>query len=269
MNPYASIHLVLLLVALTAPADPPAPVIIVAPGGKQPAPQPTPIPPAPIPTSVKLSGAEFEILTLIGHSGPVTWDVTSPDFAVPVKLIELKPKESVVGIRAGSVVPDRHEAPDTPSVAVWAVNSGTATVAAWGVKDSRPVKLATFRVEAGQGPRPPPKPDPIDGALGLIKASREGLAKVAVSTKAADAVKLAKAQRGIASAIAAGGVSQPAAILAAWRDANRATVDGAAWKPWGEVVSAALSKLYADGKLPDKSAWVAAFTEIADGLEGK
>lgn len=142
---------------------------------------------------------------------------------------------------------------------------------------SVPEKVGTTLIIDASGGKPddpviPPGPNPPgplpDGALGLIKASRDGLAKVASPTKDADAAKLAKAQRGIASAIAAGGVTQPAAILAAWRDANRAAVDGATWKPWGEAVSAALSKVHADGKLPDKAAWVAAFEEIAAGLDG-
>lgn len=265
----AAVFLAASLSLLTA--DPPKPTIIVAPGGSQPAPAPQPTPqPAPIPTSVRITGAEFELLTLVGYTGTgVTWDVSSSDsFAVPVKLIKLNAKETVIGIRAGATVPDRHESPETPSVAVFAVNTGTAIVAAWGNGKDGPVKLATFRVEAGLGPRPP---DPVkpDGVLGLIKASRDGLARVTVATKAADAVKLAKSQRGLASAIAAGGLSQPAAILAAWRDGNRASVDAAAFKPWADSVTPALQKLYTDGKLPDKAAWISAFTELAEGLEGQ
>lgn len=161
---HVCLHAVLLAFAVALPSQPDGakPQIVVAPGGLQPAPAPQPAPtPAPIPTSVRITGAEFELLTLVNGTGPIAWDVTSPDsFTVPVKLIELKPKEAVIGIRAGNTVPDRHESPDTPSVAVWAVNTGTATVAAWGVRDGRAVKLATFRVDANVGPRPPPKPDP-------------------------------------------------------------------------------------------------------------
>lgn len=128
-----------------------APAILVAPGGKV---------PAVIPTSVKLVGSEFEILTLVGYTGGVTWDVTSPDASVPVKLIELAPKEKVIGTRVGGLEPDRHDAPDAPSVAVFATGKGYATLAAWGIKDAKPVKLATFAIDANVGPRPPPKPDP-------------------------------------------------------------------------------------------------------------
>ncbi|HVL13927.1 MAG TPA: hypothetical protein VM529_15265 [Gemmata sp.] len=116
-------------------------------------------------------------------------------------------------------------------------------------------------------PDPEPKPEPKpDGALGLIKASREGAAKVVSAGKSAEAKALATAQRGVASAVAAGGLAKPADILKAWRDANNAAVPAAAWKPWGEAVSVELSKLYAAGKLPDAKAWAAALEEIAEGL---
>jgi hypothetical protein len=125
-----------------------------------------------------------------------------------------------------------------------------------------------FTVIVGDAPLPgpvPPSPLP-DGPLGLRKASRDGLAKVPGGK--ADAKKLATAQRSVASAVMAGGLTAPADILAAWREANRAAVaDPAAWSPWAGVVSPVLAKLYADGKLADKTAWSAAFNEISLGLE--
>lgn len=142
-----------------------------------------------------------------------------------------------------------------------------------GAKSVAEVVRRTIDVEAGEGPIPPPKPkpDPVkpdDGALGLAKASRAGMAKVSSANKAIESASLARAQRGIASAVAAGGLKEAKEILAAWRDANRAAAPADTWKPWGEVVSPALAKLYADGKLPNGKAWVAAFREIAEGLEG-
>jgi hypothetical protein len=123
------------------------------------------------------------------------------------------------------------------------------------------------------GPKPPdpvvPPVPPPDGKLGLVKASRDGLAKVTTPGKAAAAGALARAQRSLASAIAAGGVTEPAKILEAWRDANKAAVGAPAdWKPWGDAVTPALQKAYTDGRLADKAAWAAAFEEIALGLEG-
>lgn len=138
--------------ALCSAAD--SPTITVAPGASK---QVTPVA-----ASVRLAGAEFEILTVSGWKGEVVWDVGSFEGSnPPVKLFELKAKESVVGVRSGTLIPDRHESPETPSVAVFAVGTGRASVVAWGVRDNRPVKLGTFPVEAGLGPRPPPvPPDP-------------------------------------------------------------------------------------------------------------
>jgi hypothetical protein len=120
----------------------------------------------------------------------------------------------------------------------------------------------------------PPKPvDPVEpklpeGELGLIKASRDGLAKVVSEKKAEEAKALATAQRSLASVIAAGGLLKPNDILLNWRDGNNRAVPAAVWKPWGEVVGAKLEAAYKAGKLPDGKAWAAAFEEIATGLGG-
>lgn len=147
-----------------APRPAPTPRIVVAPGGQQPtpAPSPTPVPPSPIPTSIKLSGMECEFLTLTGAgTTAVTWDVTSPDsFVVPVKLFECKPKSSIPAWRVGATEPQAYDVGDLPTVQVFAVNTGRATLAAWGVEGGKPVKLATFAIEANRGPQPPPDPGP-------------------------------------------------------------------------------------------------------------
>jgi hypothetical protein len=140
-----------------------------------------------------------------------------------------------------------------------------------GLKAEKDIRSAVLDVDGNAAPRPPPDPPkPLpDGKLGLVKASRDGLARVAGTNRDANAKALAASQRGLATAVLAGRVNDPPKILAAWRDGNRAAVTTPdAWKGWGEVVSAALAKLYADGKLPDAAAWSAAFEEIALGLEG-
>jgi hypothetical protein len=122
----------------------------------------------------------------------------------------------------------------------------------------------------------PPKPiDPVvpepklpEGELGLIKASRDGAAKVTSEKKAEEAKSLATAQRSLASVIAAGGLQKPGDILMNWRDGNNRSVPAATWRPWGEVVGAKLEATYKAGKLPDGKAWTAAFEEIATGLGG-
>jgi hypothetical protein len=128
----------------------------------------------------------------------------------------------------------------------------------------------------GPNPNPNPNPNPPappDGALGLIKVSRDGVAAVALAAdaKATQAAALGKSARSLASAVAAGGYASMAQVMAGWRDGNNAAVPGgsAAWAPWGAAVSAAVEKLYRDGKMADKAAWAAAFYEIATGLDGK
>lgn len=113
---------------------------------------------------VRLGAGEFELLTLTGFTGPTTWDVTTTEGVNPVKWFELKPEESVIGVRVGSNVPDRHASPKEPTIAVYRLADGKASVAAWGVKDGKPMKLATFAVDANVGPRPPP-PKPVDPVI--------------------------------------------------------------------------------------------------------
>lgn len=126
------------------------------------------------------------------------------------------------------------------------------------------------------GPRPPPvppgpgpkPPDPLpDGKLGLVKASRDGFAKVTAGRE--KAAELARAQRAHASAVAAGAFGDDAAkILAGWRDANRAAVSAADYAEWGRAVSAKLAELHGAGKLPTRAEWAAAFEEVSQGLGG-
>jgi hypothetical protein len=146
-------------VALSAPVQD-APRIVVSPSGKAPIPAPMPGP-APIPTSAAVSGERFELLSLTGYTGAVTWDVTSPlSVMPPVVIFEKKPGSTATGWRMGAAGPAEYQIGDVPTIEVYAVGDGAATVSAWGVKESRPVKLATFQVIANKGPRPPPEPDP-------------------------------------------------------------------------------------------------------------
>ena len=171
----------LLLLVAADPAPKPSPAIAVAPFVGQAAPAGTP---------VRISGAEFELLILNNYTGPVTWDVTTPDGStLPVKWFQCKPKTVIIGVRAGQPAPAEFETPDGPSVAVYAAGSGRAVVAAWGVADGRPVKLATMLIDANRGPIPPPPgPEPSDPIFptlaGIFGADQS-------PTKRADVVKLA------------------------------------------------------------------------------
>lgn len=163
---------------------------------------------------------------------------------------------------------------DTNETAVRATKAGVYRVLVYTGNAEGPSEPAIVYVTFGNpGPGPGPGPvvpvvPPSDGKFGMAKASRDGAKLVPQSARTADLVKLAKAQRSLSSAIAAGGVTDPSAILSVWREGNKSSVtSGADWKPWADSVTPALSKLYQDGKLADKSAWSAVFSEIADGLE--
>jgi hypothetical protein len=187
----------------------------------------------------------------VGPKTGVLWRVRGPgpvDFATPRKGRELvfvappgKYTVSLLTVKTTAAGPELDE---------------VETEVVVGIPDPMPPK-----------PVPPTPPDPVkpDGELGLRKASRDGAGKVAGA--AAHRAALAKANRSHASAVAAGAFPDAPAYLAGWRDANKASgADPAAWKPWAEAVSARLAELHKAGKLPGKSEWAAAFTEIADGL---
>jgi len=133
---------------------------------------------------------------------------------------------------------------------------------------------AWYAVTVGTPPAPgptPPGPNPPgpqpDGKLGLVKASRDGFAKV--TTGREKAPELAKAQRAHASAVAAGAFGNDAGqILAGWRASNKATVDPAQWAEWGKAVSAKFAELHTAGKLTTAAEWAAAFEEVAQGIGG-
>lgn len=155
---------------------------------------------------------------------------------------------------------------DGKRLAVWAP-PGTYRLTALVPVGEDVVWVEHVLIVTGHGPQPPPVP-PVpqpDGKLGLVKASRDGLAGVTDRTKARE---LAAAQRSHASAVAAGAYGDDAAqILAGWRDANKRAVDPVAWGPWGVAVSTRLADLYRDGKLKTRADWAAAFEEVAAGLE--
>lgn len=141
-----------------------------------------------------------------------------------------------------------------------------------GMDGATEVSEASVTVVIGQSPNPSPTPTPtpapVDGALGLVKASREGLSQVPVLARG-DAGKLAAWQRSLSSSIAAGAYQTPQQVLAAWRDGNNKAVNASSWSAWAAPVSAQLQALYTQGKFPTVSDWAPAFAEIASGLEGK
>jgi hypothetical protein len=160
----------------------------------------------------------------------------------------------------------------------FALKPGRFRLVGFAAKGDKPVYAVTTLVVGqspeppGPGPGPPDPPNPPtpqpDGAMGLIKASREGLAKVTVADKAKQAAALAAKQKAHAAAVAAGAFAGPAAILDGWRQINREAVNASEWAPWGQAVSAQLSALHSAGKLTGNAAWSEAFKEVATGLGG-
>lgn len=119
-------------------------------------------------------------------------------------------------------------------------------------------------------PTPPVPPQPTPSAFGIRDQIAGWANSVASPTRAADAAKLASAADSLAAAVAAGTTSGPAKILAALTAANALALGGniGAWKSFGVSYSAALSGLYAMGRLKTDADWAAMLRETADGLRG-
>lgn len=112
-----------------------------------------------------VSNNEFEFFNLTGYEGKVTWDVSLPDGieVSPIKLFPVQAGQIVIGTKVGTDAPEVHLAPDGQSVAIFAVGTGKVMLKAWGVLDGAAIPIAELKIQAQQGPRPPPTPvDPVD-----------------------------------------------------------------------------------------------------------
>lgn len=124
----------------------------------------------------------------------------------------------------------------------------------------------------GPSPTPPsPHPDPPAPApskFGIRDQIPVWAASVSSPTRVAAAGRLADASDALAAAVAAGTTSGPAKILAALTAANAAALgaDLAAWKSFGVSYSAALSGIYAMGRLKTDADWAELLRETAAGL---
>lgn len=129
-------------------------------------------------------------------------------------------------------------------------------------------------ITIGSAGPPPIDPSRPEGALGLVKVSRDAMAKVNVPDRAGEARKLAAGYRRTAVTLPTpaeeGPLALANAVAAACRTANNAAgVTAEAWKPWGQTVADALTVLYNAGRLKTPADWSAALVEIAQGLEGQ
>lgn len=102
------------------------------------------------------------------YTGPVTWDIDGEEHITifPVESgksypgFKYDPEEAKSGKPAKA---QSYKAPESKSdvLMVYGYSTGLVNVAAWGVKDGKPVKLAVLTISVG-GARPPPEPTPID-----------------------------------------------------------------------------------------------------------
>lgn len=114
----------------------------------------------------------------------------------------------------------------------------------------------------------PPTPPPQPSTFGIRDQIPVWAMTVTSPNKVANAARLADAADALAAAVAAGTTSGPAKILAALTAANAIALgsDLAAWKSFGVSYSAALTGLYATGKLKTDAEWSEMLRETAAGL---
>jgi hypothetical protein len=239
MNP-AALLAVLMAIAGPLPASdapPPAPRIIIAPGGKvDPAPPPDPVPPpkpapVPVPTSVTITGERFELLALTGYTGSVTWDVSTASAPVVV-VFEKAAGSTSTGWRVGAAKPDRYPIGEVPTVEVYAVGIGEATVSAWGVAKGNPVKLASFRVVANTAPQPPPDVEPKPPAPVAVSSFRVFLVYEAGATLTAEQYGVLYGVDVEKALVAACNIPNASAWRRLDKDANPATLPAGLKEAW-------------------------------------
>lgn len=129
-------------------------------------------------------------------------------------------------------------------------------------------------VSAGKpGPLPPPgpqpDPDPTPTKFGLVNAVRVWVTSFVDPSSRSSAQALAGSFRGISSAIAAGTIAAPQAILTETKNANNAALGAnvRAWEPFGEKLSAEIKRLYLEKKIVTPADFAEAWNEVATGLE--
>ena len=129
----------------------------------------------------------------------------------------------------------------------------------------------TKSLEVGSSPAPPgPGPPPIPPVrFGLSKEVAEWVTtSVSIEHRSASR-SLANSFRSIRSAVAAGTLQEPAAILRETLASNNLALGSRvdAWREWGSKLETKLSGLHREGKLRKPEDFSDAWEEIAVGLE--
>lgn len=164
---------------------------------------------------------------------------------------------------------------DSKAAVVMAGRSGRYRLLAYGALGDAPSRPAITTVVVGEvppgpGPGPGPTPPPVpDGKYGILRISHDRASEVDRALLPVDVPRLAAAQRSVASGIDAGAYVTAAAILDAWRSANRTALPSTqtAWLPWGTAVGSRIKTLNESGNLTTPATWAEMFREVADGLE--
>lgn len=163
------------------------------------------------------------------------------------------------------------ETPGTYTIVFWSAGETGGVAVVITVGDPGPKPPAPPKPD-DPIPPPKPKPDPTPDELGMVKASRDGLAAVGdFEDKARHAAVMAKGLRAAAAKLAAGGI--PFEVGAIRREVQAAcdAIGGgntALWVAWDKTVSAKVVELDRAGRLREKAAWVQLINEIAAGLGG-
>jgi hypothetical protein len=245
-----------------------APVVARQPPAPPPTPAPDPVAKLSGPKAVDL-GAPI-ILNPTGSTAPGGYEfgVAAGPGPVPIVTLKSDDKQTVIGM-ATAATPGSYQF----YVVAWGQGAAAAGVS--------PHAFAFWTVTVGQPAPPPPPtpppPGPSDGAMGLVKASRDGMAGVQLDAmlKANTAKALADAQQKTAATLTTSPQpTDPAQLAVAalnLRRTNNGTAAGAnaaAWVPWAVACDAQVQALYAAGRLKTVADWSAALTEIAQGLTG-
>lgn len=140
-------------------------------------PKPSPMPKL---TSISLTATQYELLTLTDYVGKVTWYVSDSSI---LAVYRPQPKDTILGVRAGSnemtvaKVPD-----DKPTAVIYAKAKGQTKITAWGLdKEGYPYPVTSITVitdgtapTPGPGPGPGPGPKPKVDKVFLVMITKAG-----------------------------------------------------------------------------------------------
>lgn len=132
--------------------------------------------------------------------------------------------------------------------------------------DSVDLKTHKLMVKSDEKPVPAPAPAPGSALAAKVRALADAVNSPA---KKAEAAKLSHAFAGIAAAVSAGAISDPADIVSATKEATKTSLGTSlpAWTSFLQGLQSELKVMADAGKLPDAKAHAATWDEIAKALQ--